>query len=129
MTKQNVVIAAVIFLAGLAVGKYTLKPEVQIKEVEKQVIVKNENTHVITKKLPDGTVIKERTTIKNDTIATEKSSEVVPVQKQWAAGAGYQFGLVPVYSLKIDRRIIGPIFVGAEVNTNRDVGVTVKMEF
>lgn len=133
---KQLIIAIVLSLGvGVAVGRYLTPPDVQIKEVVKEVVVtkKDEQTHTVKVTLPDGTV-KEETTKTTKEVSTdsrtEKKEEVVITSKpQWVVGASYQFTSGQAYGAQVDRRIIGPVFVGVFANTNKDVGVALRLEF
>jgi hypothetical protein len=135
-------IAAIIcILLGYAFGRYLqpakieIKREVEIKEV--QVVKKDVVTVVHEVKTPDGTVTtdsrtEDRTTetTKTDTVAKESTS-IENLKPQWRIQAGTDFkerALGPLYSIGVERRIIGPIFVGGSINMDKQAMLTVSME-
>jgi hypothetical protein len=144
---QKILVAILVSaVVGFAFGKYALPGKVQIKtqEVEKIVTVVQHDTVTETHevKRPDGTVItdttiKDRDTANTSTVDTKKSSETITNQKpQWKVQ-----GLVglstkdlgqPAYGVGVERRIIGPIFVGAwglSKSTEQTAGLSVSLEF
>ena len=118
-----------------------LKVSYRDKIVEKIVEVENKNvkTVVVETKKPDGTVQKETTTIdlsvtKREDSRKQDTTKVVKNSKpQWriGAGAGLQnFRGEIVYSGTVERRILGPVFVGVQAHPQlRYGGLTVSVEF
>lgn len=127
---------------GYAFGRYAQPARVEIKrevEVKEKEVIKHDTVTVEKEiKHPDGTIEKETRTEdktveskKSDT--KEKESKVVVSEKpQWKAGAlaGYDLNqLKPVYGGEVERRILGPIFVGVWANTQSTVGAKLSIEF
>lgn len=129
---------------GYAFGRYAqpakveIKKEVQIKEVE--VTRKNVVTVTREEKRPDGTVIIDTRTVDTSTEAVNRTSKekestvVTSLKPQWRVGGGVgmkynEVKLEPVYTLGVERRILGPVFVGAYGRTDKEVGLTVSVEF
>lgn len=129
---------------GYAFGRYAqpakveIKKEVQIKEVE----VTKKNVVVVTheEKRPDGTVVTDTRTVDTSTEASTKNSSskestvITNAKPQWKIGGGAgikynEVNLQPVYTLSAERRILGPIFVGAYGRTDKEVGLSVSIEF
>lgn len=136
MSGRNVailVILAVIITAG--VTRYYF-PQVEYKNVEvvKEVVKNDIRTIVRTVERPDGT--KETTTDTTDRSTrreTTKNETIIAAKPQWmvGVGAGTKFddrGLV-VYDLQVQRRIVGPFYLGARAATDKSVGVSIGMEF
>jgi len=106
-------------------------------EVQKSVIQDNIKTIVQTIKLPNGEVDTTSTTIDN-TVHTEtdtKTSQQIQLapQKNWFVGAGAIVTGVnfanPSYGVYVNRRIMGPFYLGASATTKGEFGVSVGMEF
>lgn len=129
---------------GYAAGRYVqpakveIKKEVEVKEVE--VTRKNIVTVTHEEKRPDGTVITDSRTEDKSTEATrtdtksKESTTITNVKPQWkvSGGAGVKYNeisLQPVYTVGVERRILGPIFVGAYGRTDKEVGLSVSVEF
>jgi hypothetical protein len=135
MTNKTLAISAlVIGLVGYASGRYLQPP--QIKEVVKTVeVVKHDTTTIIKeRKKPDGSSETDTTIINHDTdISSSKDSKVTSIlPPQWKVQGqyGYDFrDLRPVYGAAVDRRIIGPIFIGVWGNTNHTAGLSASLEF
>jgi len=143
--------AILIALAAFAFGRYSA-PE-RIKEVEKIKVVEvekkqqNEKKDVVTviTKKPDGTsvtTVTDKTVVDTktdtDTVATsEKTREVTYRRPQWklTGMAGFDTdtsdftSVKPIYGAAVERRLLGPIFVGAWGLSNRTFGVSVALEF
>jgi hypothetical protein len=139
--KQIIIAVALIlisFAAGLGVGKY-LSPEKIKKEtitVEKEVIKRDVVTIIKEIKKPDGTIETTSTVVDKSEISTElKRSELIIVVKEkhnWLARAiieARELDLRPQYGAGIERRILGPFFVGAYYTTQKTFGATISFEF
>lgn len=61
----------------------------------------------------------------------EKIKVVEASKAQWAvsAGAGFSTGLAPVYRGQVERRIIGPFWLGAWADTSKSAGLAVRVEW
>lgn len=127
---------------GYAFGRYAQPARVEIKkeiEIQEKEVVKHD-TVIVEKetKLPDGTVVKEKRT-EDKTVESRKSDSkekestlIVSAKPQWRAGAlaGYDLNqFKPVYGGEVERRILGPIFVGVWANTQSTVGAKLSIEF
>lgn len=140
---QKVVLAILISAGvGYAGGRYVQPAKVvtKIKEVTKTVQVVKHDTVTVVKEVtrPDGSKESTTTITDHDVDTTDSSTKTSISQKisnekpQWKASglAGYNFSkLNPVYGAQIERRIIGPIFVGAWGNTDKAAGVALSIEF
>lgn len=143
--KQTVVgllALAAFVLVGYAFGRYVQPARVvtETKEIVKTVeVVKHDTTtktHEV--KHPDGTVETDTTVVNRDTDISGTSSKsesktiVDNTKPQWKVSglAGYNFSTYEkVYGAEVDRRILGPIFVGAWGNTQHTGGLSVSIEF
>lgn len=146
MNKYLKIALGVLVAAGLgyAFGRYAqpakieIKKELQVKEIE----VTKKNVVVVTheEKRPDGTVITDTRTVDTSTEATNRNSTskestvVTNLKPQWKVGgaAGVKYNEVrmeAVYTIGVERRILGPIFVGAYGRTDKEVGLSVSVEF
>lgn len=112
------------FMFGL--GRYTAPVKIE----EKQIVTKE--TEFITREIvkPDGTIVKE--TIKKDT-STKENQTIVDNKK-----AGFRVAVIPQYNFStkqttygatVEKRIMGNIFAGIYVDTNKIAGIVVSMEF
>jgi hypothetical protein len=135
--------AACLIAAVLSAGLtryYFPRVTVQTKvEVQKDVTQDNIKTIVQTMKLPSGEIDTTSTTIDNtvhtDTqTQTDTLPQLYPDQtKNWYVGltssiTGINFAN-PAYGVQVNRRILGPLFIGGTVNTHGEFGVSVGMEF
>jgi hypothetical protein len=82
---------------------------------------------------PDGT--KESTTTTTDKSVEKKSATATKVtaQSKWAVGVTAAKGLdtlsQTLYTVNVDYRLAGPLFLKATVNTDKQLGVGVQIEF
>ena len=127
---KKISLYVVILAIGAGLGAYfnpvhTIEEKVVVKDRIKTVI-----REVVTQR-PDGTIVTERDIVKDekkDTVATRKES--IPVKKDWAASVKYDlFTSVPVYTIEIQRRVLGNIYAGAYGRTDGIVGVGVTILF
>lgn len=129
-----VVIGAAVVSA--AVTKYYFprtetKIEIQEKETVKNNIVTQ--THEIVK--PDGS--KEIDTTIVDTSTEKKSSKqnvtiIEDKTKNWSVSLGEDYNFTDkeeIYAFAVNRRILGPFFIGARANTKRELGLQLVFEF
>jgi hypothetical protein len=140
---QSITLAILVALGlGYSFGRYAQPAKEVIKTVEvvKTVETVKHDTVTITKQIkkPDGSTETDTTTTDKDvdttnTSMTDKTSETITnVKPQWKATGllGYNVSTFQkVYGAEIDRRIIGPIFIGAWANTQQTGGVSVSIEF
>lgn len=153
--KQILIYLGLIVL-GVAFGYYfapeKIKTKLEIKtvEIEKEVLKlievnkRKTSTHIIVTEFPDGKKItetfiidesislveieKEKIVYKDREIVKEK--EVENRKSQWLIKASAE--VTPrkeVYSIDINRRVLGPIFIGVAANTSREATVGVGIEF
>lgn len=90
-------------------------------------------THTVT--APDGTKTTDTTVTDN----TEEQKKIIntiidtkaPQESQWmvAAGTGLNSDLVKVYSLSIDRKILGPVSVGLMGSSSNEYSVRLGIAF
>lgn len=139
------------------VEKVEYKDRVVEKVVYQQVAKKHEVVKTITKYIerPDGTKEKtveevaetkeeqhtqsesqkdQQTEVKKEVetkVETEVKYSEKPALPNWHVGAtvGLTPLLTPVYGGQIDRRIIGPVFVGVRIDSNPSASLYVGMEF
>lgn len=110
---------------------------IQRAKSEQKVVTQNKIVTVVKEVIkPDGTKETETTTTDNSSkTETAKSSlEIIaPMAKTWfvAASAGVRLleRAEPVYSLRVDRQIVGPVWVGGYLNTRQEVGLNLGVLF
>lgn len=122
---------AVAALIGYAFGRYAQPANVVVKtqEVVKEVEVVKHDTVTVTKEIkrPDGTdeidtTVTDKDVSQKNLSESLQTSETISNQKpQWNLGilGGYNFqDLKPDYGITVDRRILGPIFLGVVGHTD-----------
>lgn len=123
--KMSALIAVIAFIAGIAVSRFQFPSEV--KEETKQ----NDVVTIIKEVIrPDGT--KEV-----DTRIVDRTKEVIKEVQykkpdwriQGGVGVHLASSLVPVYSVGVERRILGPMWLGAGADTTGLIKLTVAVEF
>lgn len=148
MNQLTAGLVAVLVAAGLgySFGRYMQPAKVQIKkeEVIKEVEVVKKNVVVVEKITTnkDGTTVTERRTEDRSTerssskTETKESTVISNMKPQWFATAGATIDMTSVrdsavgYQFGINRRILGPIYLGGSYNTQRSqVGVQLGLEF
>lgn len=120
-------------LAGIAIGAaatYHFTPiKVEERVVTREVKVKDTVTRRVV--LPDGTRITERET-REAIRADSDTSRITDNQRQWHASIGVNAttqGLGDTYNIQLQRRILGPVFLGVGLTTKRDATVSLGFEF
>jgi len=144
---KNYVHAAIAMLLCLLIGygggRYAQPAKVITKTetVEKEKIVTNDNVVTVVKEIdrPDGTKEKttetvDKSTITNDTDTTTKTTKDVERKTlDWKVGAlakpDFSDHLKPTYGIQIERRVIGSIYVGGAMTTNREFFASVGILF
>lgn len=103
-----------------------------IKTVDRDVIKYKiiTRTHEVT--LPDGTKTSDTTTTDNSEEQRKIISTITESKsRDWlvAAGAGINANRVKIYSLSVDRRILGFVTVGAYGTSNSELGLRLGVTF
>lgn len=135
MRGTSLAIYTVILILVTAAGTKYFWPNVELKiETEEKEVVRTDVRTIIREvERKDGTKERETTIIDRTKRANESSSSLTKLQpKNWSAhlGAHSAFdGQPPQYSLLINRRILGPFFVGLSGNTDRSAGLHFGAEF
>jgi len=138
MNIKAVGIGAVILLAlGFLGGRYVAPPKEVIKtEVQEKEVIKKDVvtvTKVITR--PDGTKEEVTTTTDKSQERKNKTTEILAktgAEKQWHISAGLERASLTsanIYSLQVERRILGPFSAGLRANSERTLGVVIGAEF
>lgn len=141
--KTKVIIVVAIAAVSYAFGRYMTPSKIEYKTIE--VVKEQEHVNkdiVVTEKEvrnKDGSVtidrrIEDKSVETRNKESSRMESKVVTNQKtQWKAHAlvGVQKTdfANPIYGLQIERRIVGPIFVGAWGMDSKEYGVSVGLEF
>jgi hypothetical protein len=127
--KHIVALTLTVAVLGYATGRYLQPAEIQIKERE---VIKRDVVIVerkITK--PDGTIVEEKTTSDKSKIENEKQSKTTNRANYLiSANVSTDFKTEhPMYAVSISKRFVGPLFVGATVNTKKELGLLLTLEF
>lgn len=139
--KISVIVLSALLL-GYGVGRYIQPAKVQIKreEVIREVEVVKRDVRIVEREIkrPDGTVERERIeedrsteTVKKDTDKKD-STLIVNAKPQWKLQGfvGTDGNLAsPIYGVGVERRILGPFFLGGYANTKKEFGLSVSFEF
>jgi hypothetical protein len=133
---MNKLIAAIILcLASVATTRY-LWPRVEYKSsiVEKEVIKRDVVTVIREIVKPDGSKETVTEIVDHSRENSSKSETVVKLAK-----AQYQLALLastsaerladPVYGLQIQRRLLGPVWGGLSLNTDKQITFNLGLEF
>jgi hypothetical protein len=122
-----IALAVLLFGAGFYTAKKTIKPESQTVDriVNKDVI--RTVTRIIEHK--DGT---KETVIDNAENKSSTETKVVTIAKSkyhLSGGARTDLGLKPVYFVQVEKRILGNISVGLNASTDKQLGITIGLDF
>lgn len=123
---------------ALAVGLYSgsrlfSTAKIEQVEVEKEVVRKDIVTVVKEVIKPDGT--KETTSTTTDKSKEKKSATTTlkVAQNQWHTSLTVSTANIQLtdlsYRLTVERRILGYLFLGVSLDSNKQVGLTAGMEF
>ncbi len=149
-TLQKGLLLLVLLAAAFGAGRF-FTPVKTITKVEERTIevikevaktTKNTQIHIIETTYEDGRKVKETFIVNKDTIVLEKE-KVKEVEKvvtkivengkaQWQVGLTTGLNLdqrKQDYGIQVERRVFGNIWAGAYGKTDKDLGVTLKMEF
>lgn len=137
MITYRIYIISLLVIAGLsaATTRYYF-PQVQSKTVTVEHEVEHNNIITVTHTIrePSGTV-DTTTTVTDHSTKIDQNIQTAVVSKQldWHVGAQVGMdvhkGLIPIYGVSLDRRIIGPVTVGGFGLTNGTIGVSVGLSF
>lgn len=132
--KLTIITGTICLLLGAGLGTF-LFPQIKEKQVEvqKEVLVKDvvTITKIVTR--PDGS--KEEVITVTDKSKENKQSTNTVTKKasNWHASVGAKSKIdklgIDVYTIQIEKRILGDLFIGVTGSTDKTVGITVGMEF
>lgn len=124
--KQAILTHGLAALLGAGIVYY-FWPRIQ-QNTEIQTVVQHDVRTVIhTVHLPNGTTTTDTTTVDHS-----KDTVVAPIPTHWYAAVGVSSKVdhyIPVYSLTIAHRILGPFSLGASADTEGRLGLTVGATF
>lgn len=135
MELRNVVILVLVVAIGSAgITRYYF-PKVQSQTVEttKEVVRTDVHTVVRFVERPDGSKETVTEIVDHSTKhETSTNSQTTFARKDWFLGVGASTELKqlePIYNVQVNRRILGPFYVGAQATTHGEVGLNLGMEF
>lgn len=136
MSARNVVILVILVIVATAgITRYYF-PQIEFKNTEtvKKVVRNDIRTVVRTIERPDGTKETTEETVDRSTKKETSSKEtIIAAKPQWLIGVGARAKISEretiLYDLQVQRRVLGPFFLGAKVSTDQSVGVSLGMEF
>lgn len=123
-----------LFALGFGAGKYSQPNKSSESNTTETDTKKETSTTVKEETRPDGTKIKETTTIskKEDSKKSETIKVVDNAKPNWKVGALAGFNLdtkYPVYGAAVEKRLMGNVFVGVWGTTDKQIGVSASLEF
>jgi xanthosine utilization system XapX-like protein len=130
--KTSIIIAIVGILVGFGLGTQIF-PKIKEKtiEVEKEVVRKDVQTIIKVVTRPDGSK-EEVTTIVDHTRENKEYSNTKTISKaDWHISASASKGLDTdiYYTVQAEKRILGDIFIGGNITTNKTIGISLGVEF
>lgn len=137
-TKYVIILMIVVAAASAGLTRYYF-PQVEFKNTEtvKEVVRNDVRTIVKEVTRPDGSKEVVTEIVDKSTKKETSTSETLIVKKpQWMFDIGARANLdnvsnrdTFVYDLQVQRRILGPFFLGGKVATDKSVGISIGMEF
>lgn len=132
-TRSVLILVVLVAVVSAGLTRYYF-PQVQFKNVEVTKEVVRNDIRTIVKEVvrPDGTKeIVTETTDKSVKKESSTSETIIASKPQWMfdVGARTNIDREIYYDLQIQRRIVGPFFLGAKASTDKTIGVSIGMEF
>lgn len=123
--KNTMLVVLVSLIIGFIGGRRSISPEITVNEVIKEKIV----TQIRTVKSPDGTVIIDET--KTEDRKTETKAVIPVIESKWHISADVSYGidLKPLYGLQVERKVLGPMYLGVRATTAGTVGIVLGATF
>lgn len=134
LTNKTVLILLVITAVISAAATKFYFPNVTTKIVETQKEVTKTDVQTVIKTVTKDGVIESTTTITDHSqkVETSKKVDITAATKDWLVSASYSTSihtLEPIYGLQVNRRILGPAYIGALLNNKGQVGLSLGLEF
>lgn len=129
-----IILLIVVAVVSAGVTRYFF-PQIEFKNTEtvKEVVRNDIRTIIRTVERPDGTKETVEEVVDRSTRRETSTSEtLIAAKKQWMFDIGARSKVTElnvVYDLQVQRRILGPFFLGAKASTDQSVGVSIGMEF
>lgn len=137
-TKAILLASFVLLFVGFLGGRYLAPPkEITKIEVEEREVIRKDIQTVIKEVVrPDGTKETTTTTTDNSVEKKDRKSEMLvqkQAEKQWLISAGASRASFTqqdtLYQVMAQRRVLGPVFAGVSVSTDKQVGLVLTAEF
>lgn len=135
MNQQNITVMIITLMVGMLCGGYLVyryKPRTvtQEKIVTQNTVQDHIVTVIKTVKEPAGTVTTTET-VTDTTVHTNSAVDTKTKAPLWHVSLGAATGIsfVPEYHAQVERRLAGPLFVGASASTNGTLGISMGIEF
>lgn len=129
----GLIVLATAIMSAVVTKYYFPKIQTQTVEVEKEVVKNHIITIVKNTKNSDGSETTETRTEDTSTKrSTDTKSTTVLASKDWVVSGSAQTkfdSLQPIYGVQVQRRILGPFYVGAMANTDHSAGLSIGFEF
>lgn len=135
MSYKNAIFACLCSAALAAIITKFYFPHVEVKTVETtKEVIKNDVQTVIKTVTHPGGETESTTTITDHTQRTDTSKKLTQINttKDWLVSASYSTSihtLEPIYGIQATRRVLGPVYIGALLNTKSEVGLSLGFEF
>lgn len=131
---RNYIITGLVCLVVGVLAGSVLFSKVKEKTVETEVerVVKDVQTVIKVVTRPDGSREEVTTIVDKSKQSTDKTSTKIIAKNGWhisASGSRTFTDSSMIYTLQVERRIIGDVFLGASVNSEKQVGLVVGLEF
>ena len=120
----------VLCLISAGIGGYLVKQYLPTETIKTEVQEKEKIVTIIKKIVaPDGTTTEETTKTEDRVTDTDVVAVLAPPPPNWHISAQYMPDAIPAYGVQIERRILGPVFVGVGANTRKELNISVGFEF
>jgi len=125
----------ILCITSAALASYATKrfyPDLKVEVVEK--VVSKDKIVTVTKEVvrPDGTRETDTTKVEDRVKVEDKKLVVAEVKEaNWHITLGSDFSLQgsQQFQLGIERRVLGPLFLGAYGRSDKSLGITLGFEF
>ena len=127
MDKKFIVLIIIVSGAAGAALVYRYGTRIEEKIVTQDRIITHEHTVIA----PNGNTVTDKDVVENRRIQDDIKKTISATQTQWRINGGISTGLtlVPFYELGVDRRILGPIWLGLKGSSRGEIGLQVGIEF
>jgi hypothetical protein len=132
--KNLFIMGVALFALGFYTSQMFRRPQVVTKYVDRDHIKTNIVTKIKVIKQKDGTIVEEKEVVDN----SERDRQIEHVVSEtklrdWNVtalyGAPYNALNERIWGLGVQRRVLGPVFLGVQYNSNKSVLGTISLEF